>query len=261
MERQRKRWLSNKEKDQIWQRWRQGESLSEIGRGLERNASGIFHVVAKNGGIAPLRRKRSALALTAAEREEISRGLKGDESIRQIAAGLGRAPSTISREINRNGGAQKYRAGVAEANAWTRALRPKTCALASNARLCRLVASKLKLEWAPAQIAGWLKRAFPVNKRMQISHETIYRSMFIQTRGVLKKELISHLRTHRTMRRSENASRKGQNRGAIVDAVSISERPAEAQDRAVPGHWEGDLITGSNNTHIATLVERHTLAT
>jgi IS30 family transposase len=257
MERQRKRWLSNKEKDQIWQRWRQGESLSEIGRGLERNASGIFHVVAKNGGIAPLRRKRSALALTAAEREEISRGLKGDESIRQIAAGLGRAPSTISREINRNGGAQKYRAGVAEANAWTRALRPKTCALASNARLCRLVASKLKLEWAPAQIAGWLKRAFPVNKRMQISHETIYRSMFIQTRGVLKKELISHLRTHRTMRRSENASRKGQNRGAIVDAVSISERPAEAQDRAVPGHWEGDLITGSNNTHIATLVERH----
>lgn len=123
------------------------------------------------------------------------------------------------------------------------------------------MASKLKLEWAPAQIAGWLKRAFPVNKRMQISHETIYRSMFIQTRGVLKKELISHLRTHRTMRRSENASRKGQNRGAIVDAVSISERPAEAQDRAVPGHWEGDLITGSNNTHIATLVERHTLAT
>src|ERR1700710_720915 len=134
MERQRKRWLSNKEKDQIWQRWRQGESLSEIGRGLERNASGIFHVVAKNGGIAPLRRKRSALALTAAEREEISRGLKGDESIRQIAAGLGRAPSTISREINRNGGAQKYRAGVAEANAWTRALRPKTCALASNGK-------------------------------------------------------------------------------------------------------------------------------
>src|ERR1700710_124376 len=146
MERQRKRWLSNKEKDQIWQRWRQGESLSEIGRGLERNASGIFHVVAKNGGIAPLRRKRSALALTAAEREEISRGLKGDESIRQIAAGLGRAPSTISREINRNGGAQKSRAGVAEANAWPRTLAPERFAR----RRAHWQVTRVYADWWPA---------------------------------------------------------------------------------------------------------------
>jgi IS30 family transposase len=224
---------------------------------LERRPSGIYRVVNRTGGIAPRVRTRSARTLTLAEREEISRALCAGVSICQIALQLGRATSTISREISRNGGSHRYRAHEADAHAWERARRPKACALSGNARLRRLVAAKLKLQWAPVQIAGWLKRKFRVNKDMQISHETIYRSLFIQARGVLKKELIAHLRTSRTMRQAKSASASGQNRGRISGAVSISERPAEVEDRAIPGHWEGDLLAGSNNTYIATLVERH----
>lgn len=178
-------------------------------------------------------------------------------SMCQIALQLGRSTSTITREVARNGGSRRYRAHEADINAWERARRPRTCALSENARLRRLVAAKLKLQWAPVQIAGWLRREFQVNKDMQISHETIYRSLFIQARGVLKKELVAHLRTNRTMRQAKSASASGQGRGRISEAVSISERPAEAEDRAVPGHWEGDLLAGSDNTYIATLVERH----
>jgi IS30 family transposase len=257
LERQRKPWLNSEDRAQIWQRWSEGESLSAIARGLERDASSIHRVVSQGGGIVPRVRTRSSGVLTLSEREEISRGLSAGESMREIARRVGRAASSISREIARNGGVIKYRAHEADSHAWQRALRPKRCALSSNARLCRLVASKLSLQWSPAQISGWLKRAFRVKEHMHLSHETIYRSLYIQSRGVLKKELTAHLRRHQTMRRSKNASSSGQNRGGIVGAVSISERPAHVEDRAVPGHWEGDLLAGSNNTYIATLVERH----
>lgn len=201
-------------------------------------------------------RRRSRRALRWEEREEISRGIAAGDSIRVIAAAIHRAPSTVSREISRNEGRTKYRANGAEEAAWGRARRPKRCRLATNLRLQRVVSNKLRLRWSPEQISGWLKREYSHTENMQISHETIYRSLFIQARGVLKKELVAHLRTRRMMRRSKKASTRGQPRGQIVDAVSISDRPAEIEDRAIPGHWEGDLIAGSKNTHIATLVER-----
>ena len=191
------------------------------------------------------------------EREEISRELAGGRSMRRIASGLERAPSTVSREIARHGGRTRYRAVHADDRAWQNAKRPKPCLLATNPRLRMLVAEKLRRDWSPEQISGWLVGTYPDDDTLRVSPETIYRSLFIQARGVLKKELVAHLRRVRTMRSSKHASRAGQGRGGIVDAVSIRERPAEAEDRAVPGHWEGDLIRGSRNTHIATLVERH----
>ncbi|MDR5777506.1 MULTISPECIES: IS30 family transposase [unclassified Caballeronia] len=257
MNQKRRCGLSPAQKTLLWQRWKDGESLSDIGRSLGKHAASIHAIVRPHGGIMPMMRKRSTRVLTLAEREEISRGVHADVSIRQIAASLGRSPSTISREVARHGGLNNYRAALADASAWDRAKRPKRCRLAVNAKLRRLVARKLQLKWAPQQIAGWLKQQYPDDESMQVSHETIYRSLFIQTRGVLKAELMKHLRTRRMMRRSKKASAKGQPRGQIIDAVSIRERPAEAEDRAVPGHWEGDLLSGSNNTHIATLVERY----
>ena len=204
----------------------------------------------------PAVRRRSARGLTISEREEISRGLAGGASLRRIAGRLQRAPSSISREVARHGGRHRYRAARAEERAWDRARRPKPCKLAAVPRLRELVAGKLAEEWSPEQISGWLARTYPGEQDLQVSTETIYRSLFVQARGVLRKELTAHLRTRRTMRRSRQATRSGQGRGGIVDAVSIRERPAEASDRAVPGHWEGDLLAGSANTHIATLVER-----
>jgi IS30 family transposase len=248
--------LSAAQKAELWQRWKQGQSLSEIGQALGKHAGSIHGVVSSNGGFIPPLRRRSQWALTLAEREEISRGLAIGGSIRQIAAQLGRAPSTISREIRRHGGAHRYRASAADTHAWDRARRPKRCRLATQPSLQQLVAGKLLLDWSPEQIAGWLKREFPAQGTMRISHETIYRSLFIQARGVLKKELIGHLRSRRMMRRAQSASTAGQPRGQIVDGISIQDRPAEVADRAIPGHWEGDLLTGSHNTHIATLVER-----
>lgn len=248
--------LSVSQKADLWQRWKSGQSLSDIGRALGKHAGSVHGVVSSNGGIIPVVRRRSRLALTLAEREEISRGIAGDASIRQIAAKIGRAPSTVSREIARHGGMSTYRAAEADAKAWNRAARKKACRLAVNKRLQAIVARKLSLDWSPEQIAGWLKREFPDEASLRVSHETIYRSLFIQARGVLKKELIGHLRSHRMMRRSKKASTKGQPRGQIVGGVSIRERPAEAEDRAIPGHWEGDLLSGSGNTHLATLVER-----
>ena len=249
--------LSPSQKAELWQRWKAGQSLSDIGRALGKHAGSVHGVVSSNGGIIPVTRRRSRLALTLAEREEISRGIAVDASIRQIAAGMGRSPSTVSREIARHGGPHRYRATEADAQAWNEARRPKPCRLAVHPRLQMIVARKLSLDWSPEQIAGWLKREFPDEGSMRVSHETIYRSLFIQARGVLKKELVGHLRSRRMMRRSKNASTDGQPRGQIVDGVSIRERPADVEDRAIPGHWEGDLITGSKNTHIATLVERH----
>lgn len=250
--------LSASQKADLWQRWKEGQSLSEIASALSKNPGSIHGVLSANGGIVPAVRRRSRLALTLAEREEISRGISSGESVRQIAARLRRAPSSISREIARHGGPRKYRATLADSAAWERSLRPKLCRLAIHNELQKVVAEKLSKDWSPEQISGWLRIQFPDDESMRISHETIYRSLFIQARGVLKKELIKHLRTGRVMRRSKNARSGGQPRGQIVDAVSISERPAEIEDRAIPGHWEGDLISGAKNSHIATLVERKT---
>jgi IS30 family transposase len=248
--------LSASQKADLWQRWKDGQSLSEIGSALGKHAGSIHGVLSSNGGIVPSARRRSRLALTLTEREEISRGISSGESIRQIASRLGRAPSTVSREIARHGGRRKYRATLADSVAWQRALRPKLCRLAVHKELQGVVAEQLSLDWSPEQISGWLRVQFPDDETMRISHETIYRSLFIQARGVLKKELVKHLRSNRMMRRSKKASSEGQPRGQIVDAVSIRERPAEVEDRSIPGHWEGDLISGAKNSHIATLVER-----
>jgi len=246
------------DKTLMWDRWQKGESLHSIARLFDRHHSSIRSVLSRTGGIRPVPRRRSRRSLTLAEREEISRGLVSGQSLRSIAALVGRAPSTISREINRNGGRRGYRASKAEQSAWDRAHRPKTCKLKQNRALARIVANKLQLQWAPRQIAGWLRYTYPGNENFHVSHETIYKSLFIQARGALKKELIQHLRRSRAMRRSRRHTQKNANHGKITNAVSIRERPASVEDRALPGHWEGDLIIGSNNSQIATLVERHT---
>ena len=243
---------------ELWDRWQKGEGLTSIGRALGKPSSCIFNHIRSSGGIRPRPRPRSRLALTLAEREEISRGLVAERSFRSIASALGRAPSTVSREVNRNGGNRRYRAVVADKRAWKEVLRPKTCKLAMHPRLRQAVERKLKHSWAPEQIAGWLKRTYPDDEAYHVSHETIYRSLFVQARGVLKKELIEHLRSQRPIRRSRHATAKGDSRGQIPDMVSIRERPAGVEDRAVPGHWEGDLVAGSHNSYMATLVERHT---
>jgi IS30 family transposase len=248
--------LSAEQKRELWARWKDGQSLSDIGRALGKHAGSVFGVLRAKGGIAPPIRKRSRLSLSLEGREEISRALAAGLSLRRIAAQLGRAPSTVSREVRRNGGPRCYRAAGADERAWQRASRPKPCLLAVNTSLQRLVAAKLQDQWSPQQVSGWLKAGYPEDRAMRVSHETIYKSLFIQARGVLKKELLSHLRSGRLMRRAKTATTEDQPRGRIIDAVSIRERPAEAEDRAVPGHWEGDLITGSKNTHLATLVER-----
>ena len=244
------------DKAAIWDRWKRGESLSEIGRAIGRIPGAVFHVVRARGGIPPAPRCRSSQALTVGEREEISRGLATGVSFRQIGARLGRPTSTVSREVGRHGGRRWYRAAVADADAWDRALRPQLCRLAQHPSLRAQVAEKLDADWSPQQISGWLKRTHPKDPDMQVSHETIYLSLFVQSRGVLKKALIRHLRRRKTMRRSQHATTAGQTRGQIIDAVSIRERPACIEDRAIPGHWEGDLLAGKSNSHIATLVER-----
>jgi len=248
--------LSDEEKAQVWKRWHEGESLSDIGRALCKHPASIFGVLRLFGGYRPAQRTRRRESLCLQEREAISRGLASGHSIREIAGELNRSPSTISREISRNGGVKRYRAASADEQAWDRARRPKLCALALNGRLRNVVASKLAMEWSPEQISGWLPLAFPEEESMRVSHETIYKSLFVQSRGVLKKELQAHLRTQRVFRQSRTNNTRGNARGQIIDAVSISDRPPEIEDRAVPGHWEGDLISGSGNTHIATLVER-----
>ena len=256
MKRRPRIYYSARQRALIWERWRKGETLHQIARLFDRYHSSIQRIVAESGGIRPTERRRSRSALTLIEREEISRGVVAGKSIRAIAATLGRAPSTISREIRRNEGAQGYRASQADQAAWDRGRRPQICKLLQNRALAHLVAHKLRLEWSPEQIAGWLQRAHPDDKALQVSHETIYRSLFIQARGALKKELMAHLRRTRGMRRSRHHTQKTRIHGQISDAVSISERPPVVADRALPGHWEGDLLFGSSNSQIATLVER-----
>lgn len=241
---------------ELWARYRAGDSVREIARALAKDPGALHGVIRLQGGISPRLRARSALALSLEEREQISRALAAGESYRAIGRALGRAASTISREVARHGGRTAYRAVRADEVAWRSARRPKACRLASRPRLRYLIATKLKLNWSPEQISGWLRTTYPDTPELQVSHETIYRSLYVQARGVLKKELVKHLRTRRVARRARASTRKGQGRGRIVDAISISARPAEVEDRAVPGHWEGDLLAGGGNTHIATLVER-----
>lgn len=246
------------QKAQMWDRWQRGDSLHKIAQLFDRRHTSVRGILVESGGIRPRRRQRSRLALSVDEREEISRGLVAGLSLRAIAASLGRAPSTVSREIRRNLGRDSYRANQADHAAWSRALRPKACKLALHRELAEHVAKKLQLHWSPEQIAGWLKRTYPLDPSRQVSHETIYRTLYIQSRGALKKELLAHLRRTRGMRRSRHHTQKTPDHGRIKDTVSISERPASVEDRAVPGHWEGDLVFGSSNSQIATLVERQT---
>jgi IS30 family transposase len=256
MKRRKRVYYSQAQKDEMWDRWQRGESLHEIARSFDRYHSSVQGIISRHGGIRPRQRVRSRLSLTLDDRETISRGIASELSVRAIARELNRAPSTISREINRNGGYGAYRAAKADEAAWERAKRPKPCKLARNKSLARIVSRKLQCHWSPDQIAGWLKQEYPSNEDYYVSHETIYRSLFIQSRGVFKKELLRYLRSKRHMRHGKTYSLKGRQLGTIPNAVSISERPASIEDRAVPGHWEGDLIEGTNNSYIVTLVER-----
>lgn len=258
MKRRPRIYYTESQRAQMWERWQKGESLQQIAQLFDRNHSSVQRILAERGGIRPASRCRAKVALTLAEREEISRAMVAGHSMRSVATRLGRAPSTISREVSRNGGRGWYRASGADKAAWDHARRPKICKLAENRRLANIVADKLQGLWAPQQIAGWLKRTYPEDQNYHVSHETIYRSLYIQARGALKKELLQHLRRTRAMRRSRHHTQKTENHGRITDTVSISERPATVEDRAVPGHWEGDLLFGDNTSQIATLVERHT---
>jgi IS30 family transposase len=250
--------FSAAESAEVWDRWQRGEGLKLIGRLFDRSSGAIFQHLKPHGGIRPAPRRRSQRVLSLNDREEISRGVAAGVSLRSIAAQLHRAPSTISRELRRNGGHRRYRAAAADKRAWDRALRPKLCKLARHEELRQLVAARLQDNWSPEQIAGWLRHTYPDDEAHQVSHETIYRSLFVQARGVLKKDLQAHLRSGRAIRRSRHATGKGDQRGSLTDMISIRERPAYVEDRAVPGHWEGDLLCGSSNSYIVTLVERHT---
>jgi IS30 family transposase len=249
--------LSATQRVEVWRRWKAGESLHAIGRAVGKDHVVVHLLLKRHGGIAPPSRRRSRRVLTFAEREDISRGIASGCSMRTIAQQVRRAPSTVSREVARHGGRAQYRAKEADQQAWESALRPKLCLLASRSQLQEMVASKLMQDWSPKQISGWLKQQFPNDGNLRVSHETIYRSLFIQARGALKKELIQHLRSQRRIRRSRHSSVHGHSQGKIVDAISIRERPAEVEDRAIPGHWEGDLLRGARHSQVATLVERH----
>ena len=249
--------LTSHEKAEIWQRYRAGDSLRSISRVLGRSMEALRALVAATGGRPPAVPRRSPLRLSLAEREEISRGVVAGDSCRLIARRLRRAPSTVSRELGSNGGRQRYRAYRAEQRAWGGACRPKPAKLMNCPRLRQLVEAKLVSRWSPQQIAGWLTQTYPGDREMQVSHETIYMSLFVQPRGALRKELGRYLRTRRMVRRSRAArAANGNGQGQLRDIVHISARPAEVADRAVPGHWEGDLLLGSGNSAIATLVER-----
>ena len=244
-----RRVVRGRQEKEMWERWRAGESISDIARALQQKAPGSIHgMIEATGGFSLPQQRKRRCALTLAEREEISRGLAAGESLRAIAARLGRPASTVCREVNRNGGRGNYRATQADERVWERARRPKRCLLAMNERLRDMVARRLQEDWSPQQISGWLKREYPDDEARHISHETIYRTLFVQARGALKRELLAHLRSRRLMRKGRRASTRGQPRGQIKDAVSIRQRPPEAADRALPGHWEGDLLAGSRNT-------------
>ena len=249
--------FSEAEKETIWDMREAGVPVKRIAKHLGRQNCSLRTFIATTGGTRPRPRQRSALRLSLAEREEISRGLAAGQSLRRIAEGIGRAPSTVCREVNINGGRARYRALPADRGAQRRALRPKQAKLARSRRLRGLVERKLEALWSPEQISAWLAEQYPNDPEMRVSHETIYQSLFVQSRGALRQELHSCLRSGRAMRRAKAYTKGNVGQGKIRDMVMISERPAEIEDRAVPGHWEGDLIFGKKMTAIATLVERH----
>jgi len=247
--------LSEREKSEIWDRFEAGESQRSISRWLGRPPSTIRTHLVSAGFRRPLPAGDwSSLRLSLTEREEISRGLAVGETMRCIAARLGRAASTVCREVAANGGRDRYRATSAHRTSRHRARRPKPTKLASNHQLRVVVEEKLELWWSPVQISDWLMDEYGDNEEMRVSHETIYQSLFIQGKGALRKELWRCLRTGRARRRPQG--RPASTKGQIRDMVMISERPAEVEDRAVPGHWEGDLLMGKRQTAIGTLVER-----
>lgn len=252
----RKRWqrFSAEELRQLWKMWKDGRTYDEIGQAFSVGHNSVYTIVSRHGGLIPRERTRSERVVSFAEREEISRGLASGSSMRSIARRLGRAPSTISREIRRHGGADEYRAKEADTEAWDRSRRPKPCRLSLNQELRRVVSEKLKADWSPEQISRWLVMSYPSDSEMRVSHETIYRTLYVQARGALKKELVAHLRRQRGMRHSRKSETA--RHAKIIGAVSISERPPQAEDRAVPGHWEGDLLAGNKQSNIVTLVER-----
>jgi IS30 family transposase len=247
--------LSAAEQDEVWQRWRQGESLRLIARRMRKRGPSVRAFVLQTGGVQQRLPQRAVRSLSAVEREEISRGLAAGESCRAIAQRLGRAPSTVSRELTRNGGRRRYRAQIADAAAYRRAVRPKPCKLALDPRLRAVVEAKLTLCWSPEQIAGWLQVAYPDDPTMRISHETIYLSLYVPHRGALRRDLRGCLRTGRAMRHPRG-KRLPQGRGQLIDTIPIHQRPAEADGRKVPGHWEGDLVLGKRPSAVLTLVER-----
>ena len=249
--------LTRAQREALWARWREGQTTDVIAAAIAAPAASVYSVVRRHGGIPPRARHRAGRQLRATEREEISRGVAAHQSARAIARALGRAPSTISREIGRHGGRDHYRAAEAEAAAWRRGERPKCCRLARDGRLCRIVATKLTGNWSPEQIARWLVTTYPDDPTMRVSHETIYRTLYVQARGALKQELVAHLRRHRVVRHSRARQARPEHRGQIPEALSIAERPPTVEDRAIPGHWEGDLLAGTKWSQIATLVERH----
>ena len=255
-----RRRLSRAEQEQVWTQWRAGASLEAIRAGLAVSSGALSGAIARRGGIAPRSRQRAARTLSEAERRVIERGLATGQSARAIARHLGRAPSTVSREIARNGQrtatTRHYAATVADGRAWARAGRPKPCRLATHARLRAVVAARLAEDWSPAQIAGWLVTTYPDDPTLRVSAETIYRSLYVQARGVLRQELTAHLRRGRPQRRSRARGALAHRTAAIVDGVSIRARPPEVEDRAIPGHWEGDLLLGGRHSQIVTLVER-----
>jgi len=246
--------LSRRDRRTIWAGWKAGLTLEEIAGGLDRSVHAVVCQVRSRGGVAPRPARRASRSLQAWEREEISRAVAAGESGNAVARRLGRARSTISRELNRNGGRETYRASVADEAAWSRARRPQDCLLKRRSRLRRWVALKLQADWSPRQIAIGLPREFPDDREMRVSHETIYRTLFVQARATLKAELMAHLRRNGYIRRPRRP--EGSRLPSFVGGVTIHERPAEVEDRAVPGHWEGDLLMGGQSSQIATLVER-----
>ncbi len=257
MKRRKRNYYTDAQKAFMWDRWQKGDSMRDIGKLFDRRHTSVRKILTTEDGIRPRFRTRHSSSLSLAERETISRGLSNHLSIRSIAEGLGRSPSTVSREVQRNGGTEAYRAHSADQAAWSRAVRPKPCKLSQRPKLVKVIVKKLDSQWSPEQIAGWLKRRYSDDELYHVSHETIYKTLYIQTRGVLKKELLACLRSQRERRRPRQSPLKNRGLGQIADAVHISQRPPSVEDRAVPGHWEGDLIAGTNGSHIATLVERH----
>jgi IS30 family transposase len=255
----RRRRLTCAERAQLWRQWRAGASLAAISAALVVSPSAVYGEVTIHGGIAPLPRRRAARTLCLVERQLLAQWVREGVGVRAMARRLGRAPSTISREIRRHGArtatSRSYDAAVADARAWARARRPKACVLATRPALRAVVAARLAADWSPAQLSAWLRVTYRDDPAMQVSAETIYRSLYVQARGVLKAELTAHLRRGQSVRRSQGRTPTAR-RGAIVDGVSIAERPPAVADRAVPGHWEGDLLAGTQPSHIATLVER-----